>query len=212
MEIFQNAGIYTIVGLTIKPSASSTYITNGRKMAYWDYKSWDACTKIVDIYQKYSNTLGFVMRVGDSSASGVFDIPWRRAMVRDMKDHISKNGYRNIPVGATAHEHELDKVPQYMNCGDPSSSIDFFGMEFSYSRTRECPNSTNWLDEAIFKGATEAYRGYSIPSFFFYGCAVKLKPDFKEVQTIYSNATTEVFSGGIVHEWLEDWDVGADLG
>jgi hypothetical protein len=95
-----------------------------------------------------------------------------------------------------------------MNCGDLTSSIDFLALEISIQGKSQCQNSTSRLED----GLVESYRDYTIPTFFFYGCPANQTTDFEEVKSIYNSSTTEVFSGGIVYEWMEDNEERLDFG
>jgi hypothetical protein len=112
-----------------------------------------------------------------------------------------------MPVGFSAHEHDITTVAQYMNCNERESLADFFGLDLAYAREKECPDPDNWLESGI----VEMYRNYSIPAFLFYGCKVELRQDFREVKQLYSNTALEAFSGAIAHEWREDRS-GVNLG
>jgi hypothetical protein len=203
MSLLSQAGIYVLVVLQEVGAELPIAMTKGRRLAGYDYDEY--YKKVVDQFQKYANTLGFVVVVDDSTADGVRSIPWRKGTVRDLKAYIKTKAYREIPVGFSAHGHDINTIAQYMNCNERESSADFFGLDFAYAKAKECPDPDNWLENGI----VEMYRNYSIPAFLFYGCMVKLRQDFRGVKQLYSNTTLEVFSGAIAHEWYGD---GSDDG
>jgi hypothetical protein len=99
-------------------------------------------------------------------------------------------------------------VAEYINCGSPRNSADFLVWGRYLSTISYC------VDEAsLFQGnLVEQYAKYSIPTVLMYGCEVGRNHSFSEVQTIYSDNVTTVISGGIVREWFDDSNTGANLG
>lgn len=199
--------MYVLVGMDGN-SNDIPLLDTEQRLDWFDYNAIRSMTKIIDIFQKYSNTLGFIVGISDDTTAGVLSVPLRKTEVKAMKEHIVEKGYRKIPVGGSAHEYDLSTVPQYLNCGESISSADFYGLEVGFSDKARCPNFFSMLED----GLVESYRSYSIPVFFFYGCPVEQRENFGEVQGIYNKTTTEVFSGGVAYEWMEDWNFGADLG
>jgi hypothetical protein len=134
----------------------------------------------------------------------------KKAVVIYMKEYIKGKEYRSIPIGFTNRGYgvAVPSFAQFLNCGDQNRSIDFYGWGFSLEDHSWCANSSSLFQD----GMVDQYANYSIPVILFYGCEARQQHDFAEVQQIYGNTTTKVFSGGIVQEWLEDWGSGADLG
>jgi hypothetical protein len=128
-------------------------------------------------------------------------LPWGKAMIRDAKEYIRRKGYRSIPFIAATYQYDMSTVPQYVNCGERSSSADSLGIDLTYVEERrlECRNVTSWMESGII----EEYRGYSIPTLLFYGCISEVRKDFSEIRAIFSNAATEVFSGVIIFGWFK---------
>jgi hypothetical protein len=58
----------------------------------------------------------------------------------------------------------------------------------------------------------EQFGNYSIPSFLHYGCKKTRQHNFTEVQTIYGEDGSRVFSGGLVYDWLELAERPEDMG
>jgi hypothetical protein len=162
---------------------------------------------MIDTFQKYPNTLGFSVAWSGNSSSSV---QMMKAVVVHSKEYIKSRGYRSIPIGFTNSglDRNVNSVPEYMNCEDPDKSIDFYSWGLSKELYAGCTNSSSLFPT----GLVEQYAKYSIPLIAHYGCEAKAQHDFAEVLDIYGNTYTKVLSGGIVHEWLEDWDSGADLG
>src|ERR1700744_601340 len=89
----------------------------------------------------------------------------------------------------------------YMNCGQPANSIDFFSRSVTANSSQVITNSTQWpcADFAYFfdHDFIRHNASYSIPVFLDYRCAVERQHDFSEVQMIYDNETTSLVSGAI---------------
>lgn len=94
MRAFAEAGIYLFVdmeswGTTISPFTPA-----------WTASLFDAYKKVMDDFQQYDNTAGFligneIIIQGDTSSAA----PYIKAAVRDMKSYRDASGYRQIPIG-----------------------------------------------------------------------------------------------------------------
>jgi hypothetical protein len=214
MRLLEEAGIYVLVSAWNRVGISAlnlpTWEKGGQISFPYDYRYWDYVFSHIDAFHQYPNTLGFIIPLADLSAPQVRKIPWSKAMVRDVKEYIRVKGYRSIPVSSATYQFQLSTVPQYMNCGDRNSSVDFLGLDLTSMENvkTECRNVSSWLED----GKVEEYSGYSIPTYLLYGCNVNLRKDFSEIQAIFNNSTTKAFSGVILFEWLDDSEAWADFG
>lgn len=95
-----------------------------------------------------------------------------------------------------------------MNCGDPRRSGDFLIWGAELETASFCVSEATLFQNDI----VAQYSNYSVPTVLIYGCQVGKQHNFSEVQTIYGDEVSKVFSGGIVREWFEDFSSGADLG
>jgi 1,3-beta-glucanosyltransferase GAS1 len=210
MQLLQQAGIYVMVEIAESANNQGLTTENGMRYSKWDYQDIADLEATVDIYSQFDNTLGFSVFMGDYTPSGVAQTPWRKAVVRDLKAYIASKNYRNIPVGALVREHALDKMAQFINCGDRANSADFLALQrrWGYLNAPVCSKPGEFLEPGI----ADDYRNYSIPAFFFYGCNTKERGDFSEVQEIYGNISSRVFSGGVGSEWYPNPQYGGDSG
>ena len=157
---------------------------------------------VVDIMATYSNVLGFfagnevTSNYSNSDASAFV-----KAAIRDTKAYLSAQNYRAIPVGYAANDDSATREPEaeYFACGGSSVSADFYGINMY----EWCGNAT--YESSGYEARTAEFSNYSIPIFFSeYGCNTVQPRTFSEVQAIYSEPMTGVWSGGIVYEWFED--------
>jgi len=151
------------------------------------------------VFGKYTNTLGFF------AANEVVDSPtttgaatYVKAIIRDMKAYIKKHQKRHIPVGYSAADVTSNRmqIAQYLNCGDEELRSEFHGVN-DYSWCGESNMQTAGWDEKV-----KNYTDYSIPVFLSeYGCNTVPERPFNEVEALYGDKMTPVFSGGLVYEY-----------
>ena len=121
-----------------------------------------------------------------------------------MKDYISKNVNRIIPVGYSAADVReiLMDTANYMSCeisDSPSSRSDFFGI-----------NSYSWCGDSSYTASgynvlTDDFSNISLSVFFSeYGCNDVKPRIFTEVAALYGVDMTQAFSGGLVYEWTQE--------
>ncbi|KAI0465293.1 1,3-beta-glucanosyltransferase gas1 [Komagataella kurtzmanii] len=196
MQMLQDAGIYVIADLS---QPNNSIITTDPE---WTVDLYDGYTAVLDNLQKYDNILGFF--AGNeviTNKSNTDTAPFVKAAIRDMKTYMEDKGYRSIPVGYSANDDELTRVASadYFACGDSDVKADFYGI-----------NMYEWCGKATFsnsgyKDRTAEFKNLSIPVFFSeYGCNEVQPRLFTEVQSLYSDDMTDVWSGGIVYMYFEE--------
>jgi len=202
MQMLDDAGIYLISDLG-EPSNSINRLSPS-----WDLDLYNRYTSVVDAMQKYDNVIGFF--AGNEVTNNVSYTPasaFVKAAVRDTKAYIQSKGYRAMGVGYAADDDASVRanVANYLNCGDPSTSIDFWG----YNIYEWCGDSDYVTSGYIDR--TNEFRDYNVPVFFAeYGCNTGDNPPgaagrmFTEVGALYGQQMSEVFSGGIVYEYFEE--------
>jgi hypothetical protein len=196
MGQFADAGIYVVADLS-EPGTSINRDDPG-----WTVELYNRYTSVVDEMMKYDNTLGFfagneVSNQGNNTVASAFV----KAAVRDTKAYIKQKNYREIGVGyATNDDAEIrENMANYFDCGDASSSIDFWGY-----------NIYSWCGDSSFKQSgydvqTKNFEKYNVPVFFAeYGCNTPRPRKFTEVGALYGDDMTSVWSGGIVYMYFEE--------
>jgi hypothetical protein len=197
MSAFADAGIYVLVDLSAPKNESINQVDPS-----WSTALYSRYTGVIDNMNKYSNVLGFF--AGNeviNSANTTGAAAYVKAVVRDAKAYIKTKNYRSIPVGYAAADVSEVRVQlaDYLNCGDESDAIDFFG-----------DNVYEWCDPSSFEtsGYSEIvknFSSYSVPYFFAeYGCQTpKNGRTFKNIPVMYGDKMNSVLNGGIVFEFFQ---------
>ncbi|KAK9237990.1 Glucanosyltransferase-domain-containing protein [Lipomyces kononenkoae] len=201
MSLLASAGIYLVLDVN-----TAVYGQNLNR-----YEPWTTYTEaymthvfqVIEAFSGYNNTLGFFAgnEVINDNTSAIASPNYVKAVVRDMKDYISNNIIRQVPVGYSAAD-VLDyrvTLSSYLECGPDDEAVDFLGV-----------NSYQWCGDQTFNSSqynilVEDYANFSLPVFFSeFGCIQVLPRTFQEVGTIFSDEMSVVFSGGIVYEYSQE--------
>jgi len=160
---------------------------------------------MVEAFKEFPNLLGFFSGNEIINEDSVIQVPaYIRAVTRDLKDYITKNAKRSIPVGYSAADVRplLASTWAYLSCNienSTSSKIDFFGLN-SYSW---CGNST--FQESGYDQLVAQFSNTTIPVFFSeYGCNNVYPRIFTEVPVLYGPLMTGVLSGGLIYEYSQE--------
>ncbi|CDR42480.1 CYFA0S09e04500g1_1 [Cyberlindnera fabianii] len=196
MDMFAEAGIYIIADLS-QPSESIN-----RDSPEWNLDLFDRYRDVVDALSNYTNVLGFfagneVTNNKTNSDASAFV----KAAVRDVKQYISDQGYRSIPVGYSSNDDSETRVAiaDYFACGDEDEKVDFYGINMY----EWCGNST--FEKSGYADRTEEFKNLSVPIFFSeYGCNEVSPREFTEVTALYGDDMTDVWSGGIVYMYFQE--------
>ncbi|KAH0834365.1 hypothetical protein AYO21_04192 [Fonsecaea monophora] len=202
-SIFNAAGIYMI--LDVNSPLPNQSLNRGAPWESYSSTYLERVFNVVEAFMNFNNTLGFFSGNEVINEDSVPEVPaYIRAVTRDLKDYISKQAPRPIPVGYSAADVRplLMGTFNYMSCGldnDTSSKIDFFGL-----------NSYSWCGDATFQSSgydvlVGDFGNTTIPVFFSeYGCNLVTPRTFTEVPVLYSENMTPVFSGGLIYEYSEE--------
>ncbi|ODQ77131.1 carbohydrate-binding module family 43 protein [Babjeviella inositovora NRRL Y-12698] len=198
MNAFGEAGIYVIADLS-EPSQSVD-----RKNPSWDFSLFHRYTSVVDSMHKYPNMLGFFAgNEVSNDCNTTAASPFVKASIRDTKMYISASKYRKIPVGYSSNDdaETREKVANYFVCDDSDgdSRVDFYGI-----------NMYEWCGYSSFvhsgyRDRTLDFQDYPVPIFFSeFGCNLQRPRPFTEIEALYSDRMTHVWSGGIAYMYFEE--------
>lgn len=200
MQMLSDAGIYLILDINT-PSAS---ISRYDPACSYNADYLQSVFATIDAFADYDNVLGFFAGnevINNENTTNT--ATYVKAVVRDMKKYLKARNYRQIPVGYSAADITSNRllVAEYLNCGDDADArIDMFGVN-DYSWCGYSSYSVSGYAEKV-----KLYSGYSIPIFLSeFGCnEVAGSRPFTEIEAIYSDAMTTVFSGGLVYEYSNE--------
>ncbi|KAG6866022.1 hypothetical protein C0991_009430 [Blastosporella zonata] len=130
MSTFSNAGIYTIIDLSLPLNGSID-----RNVPSWTTNLLDQYITTIDVFSKYDNVL--VYNVGNEAvvSNTTFVAPYVKAAARDVKAYL-KSQSSSVLVGYAAINGQdtfLDPLANYLSCdltgaNSDSTSIDIFGL------------------------------------------------------------------------------------
>lgn len=205
-SIFNAAGMYMLLDVNSPLVGESLQNFNTWESYYDTYLN--RTFAVVEAFKNYPNTLAFFSgnEVISDIPSGKVVPPYVRAVTRDLKNYIAKHSPRPIPVGYSAADVRsvLFDSYNYFQChveGDEKdmSHGDLFAL-----------NSYSWCGNSDFKKSSydelvEGFKDSSVPIFYSeYGCNEVTPRIFTEVGTLYGPQMTDVFSGGVVYEYVQE--------
>ncbi|EIM84229.1 uncharacterized protein STEHIDRAFT_82112, partial [Stereum hirsutum FP-91666 SS1] len=200
MSALDSAGIYVLLDLAT-PSDNGAISSSSPS---WNTGLMTSFLSTVDAFGAYTNVLGF--NVGNEVITATTDIqaaPYVKAALRDVKSYISTHGFTQL-VGYTATDTPNSRIafPYYLACDDSlggSGYFDYWGL-----------NIYEWCGESDFvtsgyQARTAELAALGIPAFFSeYGCNSVEPRTFEDVPVLYSSNMTDVWSGGIVFEFINE--------
>jgi Glucanosyltransferase len=205
MQLFKDAHIYVMVDFD--GSNDLRFWRNGEPAIEWDNALLGLYKDIYDNFQGHSNTLGFRIRLRDKTEEELKVIPRKKAFIRDVKEYARSKGYRSIPIGADGYDTDAKSIFEYMNCGDADTTVDFYTLNVGGSLPPDPDQNSVHLSlnpsPEYFAELRERYHRPSVPILLRYGYSTGINHTFDEVQAIYDNPMTEVFSGVIFEQWFD---------
>ncbi|CAA22436.1 cell wall 1,3-beta-glucanosyltransferase Gas2 [Schizosaccharomyces pombe] len=202
MEAFRNESIYVFLDLANPKTGID------RDTPTWNTDQFSSYQSVIDTFQKYNNTGAFF--AGNevvNNASNAPAVAYVRAAVRDSKNYIKSKKYRTIPVGYAGADIPVvrTELAAYLSCNatklnnDTNSETDFLG----YNMYEWCGHSDFYTSG--YAARTQELENFTIPIFLSeFGCNKVTPRVFTEVQAIYSDNMTNVWSGGIVYEYSQE--------
>ena len=117
-SIFNAAGIYMI--LDVNSPLPNQSLNRGAPWETYTSAYLERIFEVVEAFMHFNNTLGFFSGNEVINEESVPEVPsYIRAVTRDLKDYISKQATRPIPVGYSAADVRplLMGTFNYMSCG-----------------------------------------------------------------------------------------------
>lgn len=203
MTLLATAGIYLV--LDVNSPLPGQHLNRYEPWTTYTTNYVNHVFDVVNEFSGYNNTLAFFAgnEIINDKVSASNSPIYVKAIVRDIKYFIKQNHIRKIPIGYSAADDLAYRISlaEYLECyeKDPLETIDFYGV-----------NTYQWCGDQTFSSSgydhlVKDYSSYSKPIFFSeYGCNEVLPRKFNEVEAIYSNQMTSVFSGGLVYEFAQE--------
>jgi len=191
-----------MIGIYIVSDLSAPGESINRADPSWTVEIFQRYASVVDMFAPYPNVLGYfagneVTNNNTNTGASAFV----KAAVRDVKAYMVTKGYRQVPVGYAANDDAdiRTAIADYFACAPANAAVDFYGLNIY----EWCGNST--FQTSGYAARTEEFSSYPVPVFFSeYGCIVPKPRLFTEVQAIYGDEMTGVWSGGIVYEYFQE--------
>lgn len=209
MQTFSNAGIYTIIDLSLPGNGSMD-----RNAPTWTTNLLDLYIETISVFSKYNNVLAY--NVGNEvviASNGTGAATFVKAAARDVKAYLNSIkssalvGYASIDGDATW----LDPLANYLSC-DPSGSnsgataLDLFGL----NNYEWCGNSTF---QASYAGVEGEFAGYNVAAYFSeFGCITSPPRLWTEVGALLSSQMSPVWSGGVAFSYFPATSVQGQFG
>lgn len=198
MQMLDEAGIYLAL------DANTPKYSLNRESAQTLHQSYNdvylqSVFATIDQFSGYNNLLLFfsgneVINAKNNTNAA----PYIKAVTRDMRQYISAQADRQIPVGYSSADvaENIEQQAQYFACGeDEWARSDFFAFnDYSW-----CSPSS--LQTSGWATKVETYSDYSLPMFLSeYGCITNTRT-WDEVAALYSAEVTQAWSGGLAYEY-----------
>jgi hypothetical protein len=156
----------------------------------------------MDEFHQYDNVAGFFIgNEAITTANGSVTSPYIKAAARDMKAYRDEKGYRTIPIGYSAADIASLRpmLQNYLACGsDATERLDFFSLN-AYSWCGDSSYQQSGYDQ-LEKNSENLH----IPIFMSEtGCNTARPRDFKDQEALFGDMS-DVWSGSIVYEWIEE--------
>lgn len=205
-SIFNAAGMYMLLDVNSPLVGESLQNFNTWESYYDTYLN--RTFAVVEAFKNYPNTLAFFSgnEVISDIPSGKVVPPYVRAVTRDLKNYIAEHSDRPIPVGYSAADVRdvLFDSYNYFQCHEEGDDKDMsHGDLFALNSYSWCGNSD--FQKSSYDDLVAGFKDSSVPIFYSeYGCNEVTPRVFTEVGTLYGPQMTDVFSGGVVYEYVQE--------
>ncbi|KAH9911428.1 Glucanosyltransferase-domain-containing protein [Epithele typhae] len=209
MAAFSAAGIYMIIDLALPGEGSID-----RLQPEWTTDLLNQYINTINVFNKYDNVLAYNIgnEIITDPGEGTGAAPFIKAAARDTRaylDSIKSSalvGYAAID-GA---DNWVLPLAEYLAC-DPSNgnsgstSIDLFGL----NNYEFCGDDS----PSVYNGKNGDFAGYNVPAYFSeFGCVSNPPRLWTEVETIFSQPMSNVWSGGLAFSYFPATSGGGSFG
>ncbi|EMD41638.1 glycoside hydrolase family 72 protein [Gelatoporia subvermispora B] len=191
MNALSNAGIYTIIDLSLPVNGSIN-----RDQPAWTTNLLDLYIDTINVFNKYNNVLAF--NVGNEVINGTDNTvaaAFVKAAARDTRAYLNSIGSSALVGYAAIDGDWIVDLAEYLSC-DPSgsnsgsTSIDLWGL----NNYEWCGNA----DPSVYNATNQRFQNYNIPAYFSeFGCAIGGPRPWTEVGTLFTSPMSDIWSGGL---------------
>jgi len=208
MKAFSDAGIYTIIDLSLPLNGSID-----RLVPSWSTNVLNQYIRTVDTFSKYDNVLAY--NIGNEVVTGdsTDAAPFVKAAARDTKAYLKSKGINTL-IGYAAINGASEfrsTLADYLSCdsdgsGDDSTAIDIYGLnDYSW-----CGDSTF---ESSYAGTTSEFADYNVVAYFSeFGCISSPPRLWTEAVALLGPDMDPVWSGGIAFSYFPAQSAAGEFG
>ncbi|ODV92026.1 glycoside hydrolase family 72 protein, partial [Tortispora caseinolytica NRRL Y-17796] len=202
MSLFAAAGIYVM--LDLNSPLKDRHLHRYEPWTTYTQSYLENTFSVIDAFSGYDNILAYFVgnEVVNDHISAEASPVYIKALIRDVKNYmdVSPEVNRPIPLGYSAADDLRFRIslPKYLACGPEKESVDFYGV-----------NSYQWCGDQTVQSSgynilIQDYSDFSIPVMFSeFGCNAVTPRLFQEIDALFSEQMTSVFSGGLVYEYTQ---------
>ncbi|KAJ3551455.1 hypothetical protein NP233_g13079 [Leucocoprinus birnbaumii] len=208
MSAFSNAGIYTIIDLSLPLNGSID-----RNNPTWSTNLLDQYIATIDVFSKYDNVLAYNVGNEVVISNSTQAAPFVKAAARDIKAYLQSKGSNALVGYASIDGGQGFRVPlaDYLSC-DPSGSnsgataIDLYGL-----------NNYEWCGassfQASYTGVESDFAQYNVVAYFSeFGCITSPPRLWTEVGALLSGNMSDAWSGGVAFSYFPASSVQGQFG
>ncbi|KAF2665244.1 hypothetical protein BT63DRAFT_483109 [Microthyrium microscopicum] len=185
MQQLQEAGIYVLAGL-MRPN-EQIYHTHT-----WDRDMYSRYAAVVDNLKGFTNLLGFFITGSPAT------LPYVKAAIRDLKQHLKDSPRGRVPIGYLTKNYGAEFY-QNLVCGEPKASIDFLALNIN----TVCEGTSE--REQSIQDVVRQNADYPVPM-FAYGanCNARNKTNIELMHALATPEGKKGMSGGFLFEYFDD--------
>jgi len=208
MKAFSDAGIYTIIDLSLPLNGSID-----RLVPAWSTNVLNQYIRTVDTFSKYDNVLAYNIGNEVVTSDSTPAAPFVKAAARDTKAYLKAKGIDSL-IGYAAINGASEfrsTLADYLSCdsdgsGDDSTAIDIYGLnDYSW-----CGDSTF---ESSYSGIMTEFANYNVVAYFSeFGCISSPPRLWTEAVALLGPDMSSVWSGGIAFSYFPAQSAAGEFG